>query len=459
MSRPLPKQGDVPWVTAVVTLHGWLLPLYPAEFRREYGTELRWALRERCRDAVFEQRAVASFLLGELLPDLCHSIWEEQTMAFYASSSRRSWALAGGLLFTLLALVFADRAGGWYWDNYNPQRLAFEKYEEEQAEEQRHLQSLIDFLAKSDQPASQATAIYLGVAGIETGPDGLSDTQQATLRSAAQEIALLAQSNRDAFALAILGRTCGLDEDCDAAALARRFLQVYPDNADAWQLALGAALKAKDAPGIRTAIAGLAVAQDADLDAGRFVHLLLKQAAAFAPSDERLVRALASRGEVWTWAVVRPTYRLRAYCDPTSIEDDSQLRADCGRIAERLAHSSNVSAGVSGTILQYRLSVDAERSGLLQEYRNRLWLRDQYSKMIGSVSLYNYGDLTLVDDYDAKRLAASRRWQAAWNGAGNETQALHNWLALQGLPTTVSADFQLSDTDMQRLSDRPARLP
>jgi hypothetical protein len=455
MSRLLPKQGDAPWVNAVVALHGWLLSLYPAEFRREYGTELRQALRDRCRDAVLEQRPVAGFLIGELLPDLCHSIWEEQTMAFYSSSSRRSWVLAGGLLFALLAVIFANSAGRWYWDHYNPQRVAYEKYEKVQAEEQRHLQPFIDRLTNSDQPAARATAAYLRVAGMESGPDGLSDEQQKTLRSAAQEINSLAQTNPDAFTLSILGRACQLDQNCDTTALTRRFVRLQPTNADAWQLAFGAAMKAKDAPGIRVAIAGLAGAQDADFNDGRLMHLLLQQAAAFAPSDQHLLRTLASRVGFHDWATVTAAYRLRSYCDPSAIADNGQWRADCGRIAETLARSNSVYASVSGTILQYRLSAEPERSGLLAEYRNRIWLRNKYLEMIGAVSLYNYGDVTLFDKYDADTLAAGERWQAAWSDAGNETQALHNWLAIQGLPTAAPADFKLSPTDMQRLSDRP----
>jgi hypothetical protein len=428
--------------------------LYPAEFRHEYGTEMRRALRERCRDAVREQRAVAGFVLGELLPDLCNSIWEEQSMAYYQSPPRRAWILAGGLLVALLALVFANAVGRWYWDNYNPQRVAFEKYESVQAEERPHAQPFIDHLATSGQPALQAAAAYLDVAGMETGANGFSSTQRQTLRATAQRIKALAQARPDAFTLAILARACQLDQDCDATALARRFLQLQPDNADAWNLAFTAALKAKDAPGIRAAIAGFANAQSADFDDGRFVHLLLQQAVAFAPADDRLLRTLASRVNYQDWLQAVPAYRLRNYCDPGTIGDDATWREDCGRIANRLAHSKNIIANVSGTILQYRLAAAPERAALLAEYRKRIWLRTRYGEMIGAVSLYNYGDATVFDKYDADTLAAGKRWQAAWANAGDETQALQQWLAMQGAPTAAPKDFQLTEIDRQRLSNR-----
>jgi hypothetical protein len=185
------------------------------------------------------------------------------------------------------------------------------------------------------------------------------------------------------------------------------------------------------------------------------MRLLLQQATAFAPSDERLIRTLASRVGFHDWLAVEAAYRLRGYCDPTAIGDDGHWRADCGRIAERLARSNNVIAGVSGTILQYRLSTEPERTGLLAEYRNRIWLRARYSEMIGAVSLYNYGDPGVFDQYDADTLAAGKRWQAAWSNADDETQALQHWLAMQSLPTAAPVDFRLTDTDMQRLSDRP----
>jgi hypothetical protein len=359
------------------------------------------------------------------------------------------------LLIALLALIFADSAGRSYWDHYNPQRVAFERYEKIQAEEQRHLQPFVDFLAKSDQPAIQATAAYLRVADMETGPSGFSNAQKQTLRSTAQKITALAQTQPDPFTLTILARACRLDEDCDATGLAQRFLQIQPGNADAWKLAFTGAMKAKDAPGIRAAMIGLANTQDADFNDGRFVHLLLQQTALFAPADDHLLRTVAGRVVYYDWLDVAPAYRLRSYCDPAAIGDDAHWRDDCERIADRLSQSKNLIAGVSGAILKYRLSAEPERSALLAEYRNRIWLRARYGEMIGAVSLYNYNDAELFDKYDAESLAAGRRWQAAWSDADDEKEALQRWLALQGLPTAAPADFQLSDTDRQRLSERP----
>ena len=71
---------DPAWWPIVDRFYWLLLYLYPPEHRKQYANCMRQALRDRCREAGQGNVSPLRLLLGELLPDLARSLWEEHTM-------------------------------------------------------------------------------------------------------------------------------------------------------------------------------------------------------------------------------------------------------------------------------------------------------------------------------------------------------------------------------------------
>ncbi|MBS0194525.1 MAG: hypothetical protein JSR34_09775 [Proteobacteria bacterium] len=68
---------DPSWVRVFERIYAAALYLYPRAHREQFGTPMRLAFRDRCRQAAREEWGVERWLIGVALPDLCVSVVRE----------------------------------------------------------------------------------------------------------------------------------------------------------------------------------------------------------------------------------------------------------------------------------------------------------------------------------------------------------------------------------------------
>jgi hypothetical protein len=178
---------------------------------------------------------------------------------------------------------------------------------------------------------------------------------------------------------------------------------------------------------------------------------LLQQVAAFDPNDRHLLRILASETSYVSFTGGISLLKVRDYCEPTGLVEDTGLREDCRRIAARMRSSGSLHFARMGTSLSYRLADEPERAELLAEYRDRVWLNRQMQTAYVSIYLNNYVDESADTDAE-KSLTNAQQWQEAWSNAGNETEAVQKLLTALQMSPLPPKGFTLSKDDMARLT-------
>ncbi len=415
---------DPRWLRFLDAAYAMALRLYPRDFRARWGSSMRQAFRDRCRECAGSGRNRAA-LLFELLPDLALGAGRERISAFEgAPVSKRNWMFV--LLFAFAAmLAMHDRIG-------TASLAAVDWWKQHQAE--------LD---------AAAVARFYREAGneLERTAAGPRDHALAALFHArAGDVAASGEwqealAAQDPLALWISATDCPVAA-CDARAAVAALVRIESDNAGVGQLELNLAAKANDAPAVRAALRRMAEAQRYD---SRWLEMVkgLLQAADRIRVPHRLLRyghdaqgRAAARtvlaAGIWM-PIAQPAFGPFMEACRAGVAAD--VARDCAAAARVVSGGGTLIARSLGPRVWYRNAAsDAARDEAASWFRDQGWLT---SNAIGVFETDTAEGILQLRD--------------AWLRSATEVEVFRSLERERGIPAAPPASFQ---PDFAKLEER-----
>ncbi|MBS0194526.1 MAG: hypothetical protein JSR34_09780 [Proteobacteria bacterium] len=446
----IPRHRDPAWIGVLERIYAAALWLYPRVHREHFGTPMRLAFRDRCREAHREGRGPGGVLLRELLPDLAVSASRERIDAIAGLPPMKRMLLLALLCAFAATMVFHARLGDAAvalkdrWDQYQAEldNRALRAHEADLA-----AAAIQQRLPHADVLAAQ---LYFSAAdGFRRRyPDasGLHETQAE--KAAAEALldradAAFARALRadDRWALWLAVTYCPARESiCAPEVSSARLREVDADNGAVWLLDLDQAKQAGDVSRQRADLTRMAQATRYDWHYGDEIRGML---AAFdlRPLPSRLKQKYADGstatsadsaslmagrvGSANATTAMTGAQTLFDLCKST----EPVVRADCRAAARLLADRGDGAIDrMLGLGLWRRVADASEREQVAQRYRDGRWQMQQYARVLVENSA-----------------TVLHRWRAAWAAEPGEWQVLQRLLREQGIALQAPADFKVPD--------------
>ncbi len=351
------------WIGVLDRVYAAALWLYPPAHRRRFGTEMRSAFGDRCREAARAGRGPWSVLLVELVPDLAATVGLEHFDEIHREAQPMKRLLVV-LLIALAAVVVwrpsitpaLDAFHAW---NGHRQDLAHDRAYS------HHLAALAQANAehRRDSADDVVTAMLYRQAADGWDPASgqrvtaaIDNPAAAALRQRADAAFVRALKADDRWALWLAARRCpAAAATCQSSRSLARLEQLEPGNGAVWAVALTTALHAGDTAGARAALSRLAAADRFDSYGAPMTRRLLAAfdrlpvpAALPQHDDDDPAMALASGMASDTGYLFDEFRELKPFSDYCRSSDPSlraDRRADCGAAGRLIAERADLHFG------------------------------------------------------------------------------------------------------------------
>jgi hypothetical protein len=349
---------DPKWLAVADRAYALALHLYPRAFRKEWGPQMRQAMRDRWREGAKQGRSAFGVSFA-LLPDLVASAGQQHLHAFGEEVAMKRMLLGSALVLSvgLFALQgrISTRVAAW-----------------QEATAARHRQTLLDsevayraelreLALASRQPEVRALAWPLA--------QRISESNAGKLDSGHIARRVAADGNRLAEFLA--AASCG-----DTAALAR-LQREEPENGAAWALTMTCALRSNDMRTARLGLVRLGQSRSYDSHSGgelAAATVLLKHAPSAAEHAPGTYGGDPGFLESLLWDMHRPEIEaLRPLCGPHAIAGNAGLASDCRAAAAALSQADSRMIRQTGMAWKAEFDGRSPDPAVLRE-RHRAWI-------------------------------------------------------------------------------------
>ena len=413
------SRRDPRWIERVDSAYALLLHLYPRRFRKDWATEMRQVLRDRCREVSRGERRLPGLLI-DLVPDLVAGAGRERyaqwgDMDMLKRNVMFALLLAVGATFAFHEQLVAGTLGAFEWWQDRHQRADARAWN-------RYRTDVVEALAADESDPRSATLSAL----LQPG-----STQQEQTRWAR---ALRAS---DPLALWLAAIDCPVGACAEADALGR-LMAMQPDNAAVVLLEVETALEAGDESRIRNAFQSLrgttyyrdhyAIALPALLEAaGRVVppaRLLARHELAADPA----AIAGAELAGGYAMALAMPGYdELLEHCRPARLPVGPVGHEECVWAARTMADADSFIARSLGLRIWNRFAVaQPAQAEVHQRIRDYHWQFAYYACCA----------------FDRQDHDDGARWRAAWLAGGGEMTVLHRLMRADGVSLVAPPDFE-----------------
>ncbi len=440
------------WLRLVDALYAAMLLVYPREFRREFGEEMRRTLREQCRDLARASWRVRTLALIDTLGDWGRGIGNEHWLA---------WRERGFSRLSLLWLFLFMTGAMWFLRA--PVQLAIEDYVRA-APERKIARDMASYLDSERRAAARLVArgdptshVLAGLFYRDVATDESHRFSRAGMHPPGDAAQLLAQADAsfehawharelNSATLWFMATRCDPGSACDPVRALRVLASREPGNAAVLRLVLATALRAGDESLARQTLAEMARATRANSFPGMRLGLFADRMDVLADRDLRQSmsdwsgmdaaarpRSLERTMAMWFsqgFGVALDVESTSTYCRPESPGSTSR-REDClamARVfAERGSRFTERTFGCYLQLLWLAGTPDAVRP--LAQLRYLMWLSGARDRVFKDKSL----DVARVE-------VLTGVWVAALRESDNEIDAAEALLRAAGRSLDPSVD-------------------